>query len=84
MSKAKGPLMTAGAAIAGTAGAMMIKNRVDASKSPLKKLRRVSLPKPNGRLDAGAVRTAAERLSSFGTQAAEIAGAIEKTQKKNN
>jgi hypothetical protein len=53
------------------------------------KLRRMSLPKPNGKLnlskvDLKAVKSTAERISSLGQQAADIAAAAEKTRKKNN
>jgi hypothetical protein len=62
---------------------VMIKNRAGRSRAPIKKLRGVPLPRPNGKLDIGAVRATAERVSSLGQQAADIAGAIEKTRKKN-
>ena len=87
-SKAKTPLIAGGAAIAGAAGGLLVKNRMNASKGPMQKLRRVSLPKPNGKLnlskvDLATMKSTAERISSFGQQAADIAAAAEKTRKKN-
>jgi hypothetical protein len=87
-SKAKTPLIAGGAAIAGAAGGLLVKNRINASKGPMQKLRRVSLPKPNGKLnlskvDLTTMKSTAERISSFGQQAADIAAAAEKTRKKN-
>ncbi len=85
-SKAKTPLIAGGAAIAGAAGTILVKNRM-APKGPMQKLKRVSLPKPNGslkgKLDLETMKSTAERVSSFGQQAADIAAAAEKTRKKN-
>ena len=85
-SKAKTPLIAGGAAVAGAAGTILVKNRL-AAKGPIQKLRRVSLPKPNGSLtskvELKTVKETAERVSALGQQAADIAAAAEKTRKKN-
>jgi hypothetical protein len=91
-SKAKTPLIAGGAALAGAAGTLLIKNRMSTPKGPIQKLRAASLPKPslpkfNGEflnnLDLGRVKSTAERVSSLGQQAADIAAAAEKTNKKH-
>jgi hypothetical protein len=86
-SKAKTPLIAGGAALAGAAGTLLIRNRISKPKGPIQKLRAASLPKPTGRLlnnlDLGRVKSTAERVSSLGQQAADIAAAAEKTNKKH-
>lgn len=83
-SKAKGPLIAGGTALAGVAAGVLIKSRIDAkwSKNPLKRLGSPSMPNL-GKLDLDSVKAAAERVSAYGQQASDIAKAIEKTQKKN-
>jgi hypothetical protein len=87
-SKAKTPLIAGGAAVAGAVGGVLVKNRINASRGPMQKLRRVSLPRPSRALtrkfDLGTVRSTAERVGSLSQQAADIAAAAEKTRKKNN
>jgi Tfp pilus assembly protein PilN len=86
-SKARTPLIAGGAALGGAAATLLVKNRMNARKGPIQKLRAVSLPKSNAKLlknlDLGTVKSAAERVSSFGQQAADIAAAAEKTNKKH-
>ena len=87
-SKAKTPLIAGGAALAGGAAAFLVKQRATASKGPMQRLRRVSLPKPNGKLDLskvdlGTIKSTAERVSAFGQQAADVAAAAEKARKKH-
>ena len=85
-SKVKAPLIAAGTAIAGVAAGVVIKDRLGAtrSKNPLKRMGSVSMPKPDlGNLDLDKIKSAAERVSAYGQQAADIAKAVEKTQKKN-
>jgi hypothetical protein len=91
-SKAKTPLIAGGAALAGAAGTLLIKNRMSTPKGPIQKLRAASLPKPSlpkpsgkflSNLDLGRVKSTAERVSSLGQQAADIAAAAEKTNKKH-
>jgi len=87
-SKAKTPLIAGGAAVAGAVGGVLVKNRIDASRGPMQKLRRVSLPTPSRaltrKIDLGTVKSTAERVGSLSQQAADIAAAAEKTRKKNN
>ena len=66
----------------------VVKDRLDSSssKGPLKRLRGSSLAKPAAnlsKLDLDTVKSAAERVSSYGQQASDVANAIEKTRKKN-
>jgi Tfp pilus assembly protein PilN len=87
-SKAKTPLIAGGAALTGGAAAFLINQRATASKGPIQRLRRVSLPKPNGKLDLskvdlGTIKSTAERVSAFGQQAADVAAAAEKARKKH-
>ncbi len=90
-SKARTPLLAGGTAIAGAAAGVLIKDRLTAnqSKSPLTRLRGVSIPNPVANLDLSkvdldSVKSAAERVSAYGQQASDIAAAVEKTRKKNN
>jgi hypothetical protein len=84
-SKARVPLIAGGTAIVGAAAGVVLKDRLGASKStnPLKRLGGMSLPKSAAKLDLDTVKSAAERVSAYGQQASDIAGAIEKTRKKN-
>ena len=83
-SKAKVPLIAGGTAIAGAAAGAVLKDRFDRSRSPLKRLSNVSIPKSAKRLDLDTVKSAAERVSAYGQQASDVAAALEKTRKKNN
>ncbi len=69
----------------GVAAGAVLHGRLAAnrSKNPLKRLRGGSMPKPPTKLDLGAVKSAAERVSAYGQQASDIAAAVEKTRKKN-
>ena len=81
-SKAKTPLIAGGAALAGAAGGILVKNRAGSSRGPLSKL--PSMPSVNlSKVDLETVKSAAERVSSLSRQAADIADAAEKTRKKN-
>lgn len=87
-SKAKIPLIAGGTALVGAAAGAVIKDRFGTkrSKSPLKRLRGVSLPTTKlnlSELDLDRVKSAAERVSAYGQQASDIATAMEKTRKKN-
>lgn len=85
-SKAKTPLIAGGTALAGAAVGAVVKDRVDSSKGPLKRLRSSSLAKPAknlGKLDAGRVKSVADRVTTYGQRASDIASAVEKTSKKN-
>jgi hypothetical protein len=84
-AKAKIPLIAGGTAIVGVAAGVVLKDRLGASKSknPLNRLGGMSMPKSAAKLDLDTVKSAADRLSAYGQQASDIAGAIEKTRKKN-
>ena len=84
-SKAKVPLIAGGTAIVGAAAGVVLKDRLGASKSknPLNRLGGMSMPKSVAKLDLDTVKSAADRVSAYGQQASDIAGAIEKTRKKN-
>jgi hypothetical protein len=68
----------------------VVKDRLAANRSnnPLKRLRGVSIPRPArnldlSKIDLDTVKSAAERVSTYGQQASDIASAVEKTRKKN-
>ena len=84
-SKAKVPLIAGGTAIVGAAAGVVLKDRLGASKSknPLNRLGGMSMPKSAAKLDLDTVKSAADRVSAYGQQASDIAGAIEKARKKN-
>jgi hypothetical protein len=86
-SKAKTPLIAGGAALAGAAGGILVKNRTGSSRGPLAKLPRGKLPSmPSlnlSKVDLETVKSTAERVGSLSRQAADIADAAEKTRKKN-
>jgi hypothetical protein len=90
-SKAKTPLIAGGTALAGAAAAAVIKDRLAAnrSKSPLRRLGSMSMPKPAAqldlrKLDLDTVKSAGERVSAYGQQVSDIAAAAERTHKKNS
>jgi len=79
-SKVKTPLIAGGTALLGVAAGAAIKDRVGRkSKNPIKRMRGSSMPK----LDLDTVKTTADRVSTYGQQASDIAAAVEKTRKKN-
>ena len=82
-SKAKVPLIAGGTAIVGAAAGVVLKDRLGAGKSrnPLNRLGGMSMPKSVAKLDLATVKSAADRVSAYGQQASDIAGAIEKTRK---
>ena len=83
-SKAKVPLIAGGTAIVGAAAGVVLKDRLASkSKNPLNRLGAMSMPKSVTKLDLDTVKSAADRVSAYGQQASDIAGAIEKTRKKN-
>jgi hypothetical protein len=86
-SKAKGPLLAGGAALAGLAGGLAL-NRRNNSRSPLRRLHAPSLPSSVKRIDLSKIdfdklTEAAYRVRSFGEQVGEVADAAEKTRKKH-
>ena len=79
-SKAKTPLIAGGTALAGVAAGAVIKSRTGSNgKNPLKKLG--GMKSPN--IDLDTIKTVADRVTSYGQQASDIANAVEKTQKKH-
>jgi hypothetical protein len=90
-SKGKTPLIAGGTALVGAAAGAVVKDRLEKSRSkgPLRRLRGIGVPKPGlslnlANLDLEKVKSAADRVSAYGQQASDIAGAAEKTRKKNN
>jgi hypothetical protein len=86
-SKAKGPLLAGGAALAGIAGGVALKSR-DQNRRPIKRLTSVQLPKSVknldlGKLDVDKLTKAARRVQSIGEQVGDVADAAEKTRKKH-
>jgi hypothetical protein len=86
-SKAKGPLLAGGAALAGVAGGVALKSRNE-SRRPIKSLRSVSLPKSLknidlGKVDLDAITDAGRRVRSIGEQVGDVVDAAEKTRKKH-
>jgi len=87
-SKAKGPLLAGGAAIAGAAaGAVALKSRTG-SKGPLQRLGGSSLPKTLrkadlGKLDFESLTSAGKRVGKIGQQVGAVAEAAEKARKKS-
>jgi hypothetical protein len=69
-SNAKVPLIAGGAAIAGLAGGLALLNRGRGGS------------RKNGALDLDAIASAAQRLSQFGDQVSQIAGAMSEGSKK--
>jgi hypothetical protein len=77
-SKAKGPLLAGGAALAGVAGGAALKSRSQ-NRRPINRLKSVSMPK----LDLDAVMDAARTVRSIGEQVGDVADAADKTRKKH-
>jgi hypothetical protein len=77
-SKAKGPLLAGGAAIAGIAGGAALKSRTQ-NRRPIDKLKSVSMPK----VDLDALTSAARTVRSIGEQVGDVADAADKTRKKH-
>ena len=87
-SKAKTPLIAGGTALVGAAAGVVVKDRLDSSgsKGPLKRLRGASLPNPAknlGKVDLDTVKSVADRMSTYGRQASDIAEAVDKARKTN-
>lgn len=89
-SRAKTPLIVGGTALVGAAAGAVARDRLasNRSKSPLKRLRGVSIPNPAaklnpGKLDLDTVKSTAERITAYGQQASDVAAAVEKTRKKH-
>jgi hypothetical protein len=86
-SKAKGPLLAGGAALAGVAGGAALKGR-NQNRRPIKRLSSVSMPKSVkkvdlSKIDLDAITDAARAVRSIGEQVGDVADAAEKTRKKH-
>jgi hypothetical protein len=81
-SKAKTPLVAGGAALAGLAGGVALKNRTE-SKRSIKGFRALELPKSLKNVDLQQVIEAGRRVRSIGEQVGEVADTAEKTRKKH-
>jgi hypothetical protein len=86
-SKAKGPLLAGGAALAGLAGGLALKSRTE-NRRPIGKLKTRALPKSLknidlGKVDLEAITDAGRRIRSIGEQVGDVADAAEKTRKKH-
>jgi hypothetical protein len=86
-SKAKTPLIAGGAALAGIAGGIAMKNQ-SSSKNPLKKLGGPSMPKSLkkmdlGKLDLDTITSAGKQIGKVGRQVGDVAEAAEKARKKS-
>jgi hypothetical protein len=86
-SKAKTPLVAGGAALAGIAGGVALKNRTE-NRRPIGKLKTRSLPSALRNLDLSkvdldALTDAARRVRSLGEQVGDVADAADKTRKKH-
>jgi hypothetical protein len=86
-SKAKGPLIAGGAALAGVAGGVALKSR-DQNRRPIKRLSSVQLPKALknvdlSKIDLDAITEAGRKVRSIGEQVGDVADATAKTRKKH-
>jgi hypothetical protein len=86
-SKAKGPLIAGGAALAGVAGGVALKSR-EQNRRPIKRLSSIQLPKSLknvdlGKIDLDSITDVARRVRSIGEQVGDVADAAEKTRKKH-
>ena len=86
-SKVKTPLLAGGAALAGLAGGVVLKSRME-HRRPIEKLRTRALPKSLrnidlGKVDLEAITEVGRRMRSIGEQAGDVADAAEKTRKKH-
>lgn len=88
-SKAKTPLLAGGAALAGIAGGVAMKNRSN-SRSAFKKLSGPSMSMPKslkkidlGKIDFETITSAAQRAGKIGQQVGDVAEAAEKARKKS-
>jgi hypothetical protein len=86
-SKAKGPLLAGGAALAGVAGGVALKSR-DQNRRPLKRLSSVQLPKSLknidlSKIDLDKVTDAGRKVRSIGEQVGDVVDAADKTRKKH-
>jgi hypothetical protein len=85
--KVKTPLLAGGAALAGLAGGVALKSRME-HRRPIEKLRFRAIPRSLrsidlGKVDLAAIAEVGRRMRSIGEQAGDVADAAEKTRKKH-
>ena len=82
-SKAKTPLVAAGAVLAGVAGGLAMRNQNHKSRNPLKKMSAPSIPDSISKIDLDSLTSAAQRVGKIGQQIGDVAEATEKARKKH-
>jgi hypothetical protein len=91
-SKAKTPLVAAGAVLAGVAGGLAMRSQNHKSRNPLKKMSAPSMPKgvsesikkiDLSKVDFDSLTSAAQRVGKIGQQVGDVADAAEKARKKH-
>jgi hypothetical protein len=87
--KAKVPLIAGGAVVAGAVAGVAARSRVaNRSHGPMATVRRATskIPRPNldaRNIDLETVKSAGERVRTLGQQTVDIAGALEKSNRKH-
>ena len=82
-SKAKTPLVAAGAVLAGIAGGLAMRSQNHKSRNPLKKMSAPSITDSIGKIDLDSLTSAAQRVGKIGQQVGDVAEAAEKARKKH-
>ena len=82
-SKAKTPLVAAGAVLAGVAGGLAMRSQNHKSRNPLKKMSAPSITDSIGKIDLDSLTSAAQRVGKIGQQVGDVAEAAEKARKKH-
>ena len=82
-SKAKTPLVAAGAVLAGIAGGLAMRSQNHKSRNPLKKMSAPSITDSIGKIDLDSLTSAAQRVGKVGQQIGDVAEAAEKARKKH-
>ena len=80
-SKAKTPLIAAGAVLAGVAGGLALRSQNHKSRNPLKKMSAPSIDL--SKIDLDSLTSAAQRVGKIGQQVGDVAEATEKARKKH-
>ena len=80
-SKAKTPLVAAGAVLAGVAGGLAMRSQNHKSRNPLKKMSAPSIDL--SKIDLDSLTSAAQRVGKIGQQVGDVAEAAEKARKKH-
>jgi hypothetical protein len=80
-SKAKTPLVAAGAVLAGIAGGLALRGQNHKSRNPFKKMSAPSIDL--SKIDLDSITSAAQRVGKIGQQVGDVAEAAEKARKKH-